>query len=171
MGRACPSDNMRECSVRFDLSNGDIICRSLPETCASKIHRSRMMHGESDASCLTQKCDSKDTHSPRFRQAGVSPILVSRIVARGKACERVNPGLKTPPCAYPAAAPKTAVIIRGCGTIEPSRCKTSSESKSTDTFEYIKKQLETNQQHQTHIAIALLRALDRKSAIVTVLLK
>jgi hypothetical protein len=42
LGRACPSDNMRECSVRFDLSNGDIIRRSLPETYASKtFHHAR----------------------------------------------------------------------------------------------------------------------------------
>ena len=126
---------------------------------------------ESNASRTRRKCDSKDTHSPRFRQAGVESPHMSRIVACGQAVDRVNPGLKTPPYAYPAAPPEIAVIIRGCGTIYPSRCKTSSKSKSTDAIEYIKKQLETNQQHQTHIAIALMRALDRKSAIVTVLSK
>jgi hypothetical protein len=50
-------------------------------------------------------------------------------------------------------------------------CRTSLFSEATDAFEYIKKQPETNQQHQAHVANALLRTLDRKSAIVTVLLK
>jgi hypothetical protein len=64
-----------------------------------------------------------------------------------------------------------AVFTRGCGTLETLRRKISSVIKSTDAIEHTKKQPETNQQHQTRIATALLRALDRKSAIVTVLLK
>jgi hypothetical protein len=146
------------------------------EACLKRAHRKLFIardttSHESDASRTWQECDSKDTPSPRFRQAGVSSPHMSRIVACGHTVERVNPGLKTSSCACLAALPKIAVIIQGCGTIEPSRCKTSSKSKSTDAIEHIKKQLETNQQHQTHLAIALLRALDRKSAIVTVLLK
>jgi len=49
--------------------------------------------------------------------------------------------------------------------------QTSSKIKSIDAIEYIKKQSETNKQHQTHLAIDLLRTLDRESAIVTVLFK
>jgi hypothetical protein len=45
------------------------------------------------------------------------------------------------------------------------------EIKSTDAIEHTKKQPEMNQQHQARVATALLRTLDRKSAIVTVLLK
>jgi hypothetical protein len=146
------------------------------EACLKRAHRKLFMardatSHESNASRTWRECDSKDTPSPRFRQAGVSSPYMSRIVACGNTVDRVNPGLKTLPCACVAALPKIAVIIRGCGTIEPSRCKTSSKSKSTDAIEYIKKQLETNKQQQEHIAIASLRALDRKSAIVTVLLK
>ncbi|WP_157785724.1 hypothetical protein [Bradyrhizobium liaoningense] len=66
---------------------------------------------------------------------------------------------------------KTAAIARGCGTLHPPRCKTSLETKSTDAIEYTKQQPEMNQQHQARVATALLRTLDRKSAIVTVLLK
>jgi hypothetical protein len=52
------------------------------------------------------------------------------------------------------APPEIAVIIRGCGTLEPPRRKTSSNSKSTDAIEYTKKQLEPNQQHQARVANA-----------------
>jgi hypothetical protein len=96
---------------------------------------------------------------------------MSRIVACGNPDIGVNPGLQNRPRISPAILPKMAVIVRGCGTLEPSRCKTSFEIKSTDAIEYTKKQPETDQQHQTRIATALLRTLDRKSAIVTVLLK
>jgi hypothetical protein len=96
---------------------------------------------------------------------------MSRIAACGKVGPNINSGLKTLQCTRAEAPPEIAVILRGCGTIQPLGCKTSSISKSTDAIEYIKKQPETNQQHQAHIAIAFFRALDRDSAIVTVLLK
>jgi hypothetical protein len=96
---------------------------------------------------------------------------VSRVVASGKASAGVNPGLKTPQFARPAALLKMAVIVRGYGTLQPPRGKTSLDSKSTGAIGYIKKQPETHQQHQARVATALLRTLDRKSAIVTVLLK
>ena len=126
---------------------------------------------ESNASRTRRKCDSKDTHPPRFRQAGVESPHMSRIVACGQAVDRVNPGLKTPLYARPPAPPKIAMIIQRCGTLDTARCRSSLDAKSTGAVRYIKKQLATNQQHQTRIAIALFRALDRKSAIVTVLLK
>jgi hypothetical protein len=64
-----------------------------------------------------------------------------------------------------------AVILRACGILEPLQRRIGLASKSTDTLANIKKQPDTNQEHQRRVPSGLWRALDRKSAIVTVLLK
>jgi hypothetical protein len=96
---------------------------------------------------------------------------VSQIVAGSRASGRVNPGLKTPQYTLTAAPAKTAAIMGACGTMETPGCRTGLETKSIDDGGHIKKQLETNQQHQACVATALFRALDRESAIVTLLVK
>jgi hypothetical protein len=96
---------------------------------------------------------------------------MSRIVAGGCAARRVNPGLNALHRGGSVALPKIALVAQACGTLQPLRCKTSLNIKSTGEAGNTKKQPETNQQHQAHVATALFRTLDRNSAIVTVLLK
>jgi hypothetical protein len=64
-----------------------------------------------------------------------------------------------------------AVILRVYKILDLLQRGIGLATKSTDALVDTKKQPETNQEHQEHVPSGLWRALDRKSAIVTVLLK
>jgi hypothetical protein len=113
-----------------------------------------------------------ESHTP----AKISPSCFRRAeiesnCRRGKAARRRQSAVENPLILAPRDTTRNSCNSKECVTLGAVAVKCSFATKSTDTIKRNKKQFETNHPYQARTSTDLHRALDRESAIVTVIVK